>query len=250
MKPEKEEQDFENEEELEGADPFAEVAPEKVETQAEETVPSEAKNRQFRRLEQKYQAERESSIRLAAMLEARTEADKFRKETADVDENDAIARIYGTNTPEAREATRLLQKALQETQTKATDAAVEKFREEQRRGDAEVKRQQAHLDEMLENIEEEHGVDLTSNTPAARKARQGFFTLLEKLSPKENGVVKEYADALETWSLYQERQAKPAPSRAKEISARSMVKSGASSAPEQTAEDKAAEKYLKEIGIL
>lgn len=250
MPPEKE-SEFESEEDIEDIDPFAE--PEKVvnaPAEEDEITPKELKNRAMRRMEDKWRGEREANIALNARLEALSESQRFAKDTEGLDENASISRIYGTDSPEGKEATRLLQKALQETREKATESALERFREEQYKAEQEVVRQQDVLDGYLETIEDEFEVDMTSNSPAARKARQGFFTLLEKLSPKQNGVVTDYADPLETWELYQKTREKPNASRAKELSSRSMTKSGTSATEEQTPEDKATQTYLKSIGIL
>lgn len=198
-------------------------------------------NRRERRLQAKYQAERESSIALAARLEALTEAQKFSREnTPEVDET--IARIYGTNTPEASEATALLQKALSNVENRATEKALEKFREEQRQEREAVQQEEKSLDGMIEEIEDEYGVTLD------KQSKQGFFTLLEKLSPKDrDGNIKDYADHHAVWEELQARR-KPDSSRAKDLASRSMVKTGAS--PATSVEDDATARYLKEQGLL
>ena len=198
-------------------------------------------NRAERRLRAKLQAERESSIALAARLEALTEAQKFSREnTPEVDET--IARIYGTNTPEAAEATALLQKALANVENRATEKALEKFREEQQAEHESVSKEEENLDDMIEQIEDETGTELTDQT------RQQFFSLLERLSPKDSeGNVIEYADHRAVWDELQARK-QPQNTRAKDLASRSMTRTGGS--PSQSVEISSNERWLKEQGII
>jgi hypothetical protein len=198
-------------------------------------------NRRERRLQAKLQAERESSIALAARLEALTEAQKFSREnTPEVDET--IARIYGTNTPEAAEATALLQKALNNVESRATEKALEKFREEQQTERQSVQNEEKTLDGMIDEIEDESRTELDAQT------KQAFFSLLEKLSPKDSeGNVTQYADHHAVWEELQARR-QPQNTRAKDLASRSMVRSGAS--PATSVQDDATVRFLKENGII
>lgn len=198
-------------------------------------------NRRERRLQTKLQAERESSIALAARLEALTEAQKFSREnTPEVDET--IARIYGTNTPEAAEATALLQKAMSNVENRATEKALEKFREEQQKERDAVATEEKSLDSMIEEIEDETGTTLDGQT------KQGFFQLLEKLSPKDtDGNIIAYADHNAVWDELQARK-KPQVSRAKDLAARSMTATGSS--PKTGVEAESNERWLRENGII
>lgn len=211
--------------------------------QADETEESNEDkfNRRERRLQSKLTAERESSIALAARLEALTEAQKFSREnTPEVDET--IARIYGTNTPEAAEATALLQKAMLNVENRATDRALEKFREERQQEEDSVAKEEKSLDAMVEEIEDSTGKDMDGQT------KQGFFQLLEKLSPKDSdGNITAYADHNAVWDELQARKA-PVASRAKDIASRSMAKPGA--AVSTTVEQTATERWLTEQGII
>ncbi len=202
---------------------------------------TEARNRRERRLETKYRAERESSIALAAKLEVLTEAQKFSREnTTEVDET--IARIYGTNTPEAAEATALLQKALSNVENRATEKALEKFREEQKQQQEAVLNEEKTLDGLVEQIEDENHIEMDAQT------RKGFFTLLERLSPKDaEGNVVQYADHRAVWEQLQAAK-QPVHNRAKDLASRSMVRTGAS--PSSSVQDDATVRFLKENGII
>ncbi len=222
-------------------DPFGQPIEPVIEPETPVESDEEAGNRRERRLQAKLQAERESSIALAARLEVLTEAQKFSREnTPEVDET--ISRIYGTNTPEAAEATALLQKALLNVETRATEKALEKFREEQRVAADAVAKEEKNLETMVEEIEDQYNTNLDEPT------KRAFFTLLERMSPKDaNGEVKEYADHTAVWEeLNARRQAQP--NRARELAARSMNRTGAS--PQGTVEQSANERFLKEAGII
>ena len=212
-----------------------------TETQIEDELPEDLKNRHLRKVEQKLRVERESSIALAARLEALTEAQKFSREnTPEVDET--IARIYGTNTPEAAEATALLQKALANAENRATEKALEKFREEQLAEQQSVQKEEQTLDGMIDDIEDETGVDMDSQT------KKAFFSLLERLSPKDSdGNVKEYADHHAVWEELQARK-QPQNTRAKDLASRSVARNGAS--PATSVQDDATVRFLKENGII
>lgn len=216
-------------------------------TTSEKVVEEPHKNRFHRRLESKYQAEREANIALAARIEAMTEAQKFSKDTnsSNVDEN--LIKLYGSD-EKGLMAARITQDLLNRTREEASASALEAFQEHQESLDREVQESRNELDGFLEGIEDEFNVDLTSDTPAARKARQGFFVTLEKMSRKnEAGQVTDYADPFSTWEVYQS-QSRPDNNRAKDLASRSMVRSGASgdSKLEQTAQ----ERFLREAGII
>lgn len=217
--------------------------------EAEPVIPEPAKdddeqatNRRERRLAAKLQAERESSIALAARLEAITEAQKSREESGDVEYLKTIERIYGTNSPEAVEATELLKNALLSVEKRATERALEQFRAEREQEAEEVVSQEKRLDEMVEEIEDEVGSDMDKQT------KQGFFMLLEKLSPKDrDGNIIEYADHFAVWEELQARKQAPS-TRAKDLAARSMVQTGAS--PKTTVDADATERWLREQGLI
>lgn len=204
-----------------------------------------AKNRRERRLEAKLQAERESSIQLAARLEALTEAKKFQQET-EGDHLKALERLYGTETPEAREATEILKTVIKGASEEAKKQALEEFRAEQKRFQEEVKKNEGQLETMIEEIEDEYDVDLSSK--AAESVRSGYFKLLERMSPKDSdGNIVQYADAHAVWEVYQSQlQKKTNP--AKDIAARHMVSSGTPGAGESV--DKSTERYLLQNGLI
>lgn len=204
------------------------------------------RNRRERRLEAKLKAERESGIHLAARLEAITEAQKVRVDDS-VDYLKSIERIYGTDTPESREATEILKQALLEVKETAKREAIEAY---EGKADAErqaVKQAEETLDEMLEEIEDEFDVDLSS--PSGEKARKDFFKLMEKMSPKDkNGDILYYADHISVWETYQEKLARKPDTTAKDLSVRSMTRGQGEGKANLV--DTTNERFLRENGII
>lgn len=200
------------------------------------------RNRRERRLMEKLAAERESSSFLAGKLEARSEASKAVSEEADYLK--AVERIYGTDTPEAQLATDLLKKAILGAREDAKTQAIEEMRNDRKREIEEQRKEEAALDNMVDEIEDEYGVTLTDTQEKA------FFTLLERMSPKdENGDVIEYADPHAVWDVFQEKlKARPVDNRAKDLSSRSMVNSGSSK--ENNLNSDVTARFLKEQGII
>lgn len=226
------------------------LEPEKAETHEEEGEKDEnteqgikARNRREKRLVSQLQAEREEKIALSARLEAIEESRRMREGSEASEYQKKVEKIYGTDSPEAREATELLATALKGVEERATERALEKFREEQRIESEAVRKEESALDQMIETIEDEFELSLSE------QQKKGFFTLLEKMSPKnDDGNIIAYADPLSVWEVYSEKLKKKTDSRAKDLSSRSMVHSGAS--PESKLVDETMVRFLKEQGIL
>lgn len=229
-------------------DPFNETPVEEVPKQEEEEVVEDSlKNRRHRRLEQQLEAEKRSNIELAARLSERSEMDKFRQDTGSDNLDEELARIYGTETPETKQASQILQKAFDRFTERAEQRALERFQEMQESSVAEQREAEQTIDDELEGLEDAYNVDLTSNSAAARKARNDLLTLVERISPKDDeGNVKEYADFGEAFQILQNSQEKN--TRAKDLGSRSMVRSGASEPSKLEAT--AAERFLKDNGII
>lgn len=207
-----------------------------------EKQPESVKDRRHRRLEAKLAAEREANIRLAARLEAVAEA-----KNADTDDYlKSIERIYGTDSPEAQTATELLKTALKSVEDRAHQRALEDMRAERESEKAQVSKEEESLDLMIEELEDEHGIDLTS--ARAESTRKGFFTLLEKMSPKDSqGNIIAYADHNAVWEAFQDKLNKKPVNPAKSLASRSMTPSANSTAGTL---DTAGEQFLKENGII
>lgn len=231
-------------------DPFNEKAQVEAPVEGEKKEEEEVeplKNRRHRRLETQLQAEREANIEQAAIIRTLKETDKFRSETGSDDLDAELARIYGTETPEQKQASQILQKAFHRYGEQAETRALEKYKALQDESAKEQRENETFIDSQFEEIEDEFNYDLTSNAPSARKARTELIDLVAKLSPKDSdGNIIEYADFGSAFEILQ--QSKTKDTRAKDLGSRSMVKSGAS-APSKL-ESEAAERYLRDNGII
>lgn len=204
------------------------------------------RNRRERRLEAKLQAEREAGIELAARLQALTESQQARNETPS-EYLANVERIYGTDSPEAREATEILKQALLSVKEEAKREALEAYEERTSAETRAVVEAEAMLDDMIDEIEDEFDVDLSSKE--AEVHRTNFYRLLEKMSPKDrNGDILYYADPLSVWEVYMERTAPKKDDTARQLASRSMT-NGASSAPSDLSRE-TTERYLREQGII
>lgn len=220
--------------------PEKEEAPKADEPEEKEET-EEAKNRRERRLMARLQAEKESNIALNARLEALAEA-RQATNLPDADYLKKVERIYGTDSAEAKEATHILADALKGVKEEAKQEALAAFREEQEKAHAAVREEEKQLDSFIDEIEDEHNISLS------KAEQQGFFKLLEKMSPKDSdGNITAYADPHAVFEIFQEKTAKK-DTRAKDLSSRSMVQGGASG--DSKIQDDAATRQLREMGII
>lgn len=211
----------------------------------EEVGELKPRNRREKRLMKKLQEERESSMFLAGKLEAREDA----KRSLDSEERDYLGdveRIYGTDTPEARLATDLFKKALVGLREDAEERAVQRMQDLRKKEIEAERKAEAELDEIVEELEDTHNVTLTE------PQRTSYFKLLERMSPKdEHGRVTDYADPEAVWDIFKERltaRRSPEATRAKDLSARAMVQSGAPK--DNNLEGDVNERFLREHGII
>ncbi len=217
------------------------AAPADASTDDDDKGDAKPRNRRERRLMEKLQAEREAGQFMAGKLAAREEAKSSLTEEADYLKS--VERIYGTDSPEAQLATDLLKKAIVGAREEAKRDAIaemkaERAREVEAEGDATQE-----LDTMIEDIEDEYGVTLS------KPQQEAFFTLLEKMSPKRNGEVVEYADPHAVFEVFQDKLKTRVPdTRAKDLSSRSMVKSGAPK--ESNLDSDVSARFLRENGII
>lgn len=183
------------------------------------------KNRRHRRLEEQLQRERESNIALNERLKTLAEVDRTIKETSgEIDPR--LIRVFGT-TDEAKEIARHFTEILAETKESAREEALREIENQQAMLQEEQKGYESQIDSELESLEEEFGVDLTSDTPQARKTRREFLEMVQALSPKdEDGTITGYADFGSTFELYQGSRSKPDNTRQKEIADKTMQRSG------------------------
>lgn len=187
--------------------------------------------------------EKEISKRMSEFKPLSTEEKKEDKENL----VDAFTAIIGNDTPEKVSALRALERTITDLQDKATSATRQIEAEKQADYEAEQQLQQG-----LENIEDNFSVDLTSNTPQARKTRTEFLTFVEGIAPKDsNGEISDYPDFEKSFELFQALNKKTLEpnTKARELSSRSMTRSNDSSIiPKPTDQSwNGVEKYLSSL---
>jgi hypothetical protein len=201
------------------------------------------KNRAFRRLEQKYQEEREASIALNERLKVLSEVGKFRDDVGD-DTLKEVEAIFGTDTPEKAQATNILKKALSGMSETAVERALERFNASREDESGAVRTDDRTLDRYDEHWEDEYGIDMSDDN-----VRRGMYALTERLSSKdEDGNIREYADPDGVAEMFLAQREKASNSRAKELASRSSQRGGASSGSK--IEQDAMERALKDAGII
>ncbi len=223
----------------------------KAEEKKVEQAPEEGevrKNRRHRRLEQQLEEARLELEKERAYNQGRSEAQKFSQETNKDDTDPRFLRIYGDK-PETREAWQIQKELFSEYAEKIKQQTLQEIEEEQRKSQSEQREYESFIDSELESIEDEYNIDVTSDSPQARKVRREFLELVQTVSPKdEDGMVESYADFGEVFKLYQTKSAtKEDNSRRNEIASNSMKQGGAPNVDKATEDATLA--YLRQNGI-
>lgn len=214
-----------------------------------EEVPESIKNRQHRRLEQRLQAERESNIALNARLKA---YEDFKQNiTKEIPVDDRLVKIFGNDTPEKVELAKHFTEILSEYTGKAKKEAIEELKAEQARLASEeaeeIASYESKIESGLESIEDEYGVDLTSDK--ADKDRKSFLDLVTKIAPKdEDGSPVELPDLVGAYEIFKNSKPVTQNSRRTEIASRSMQQSGQASVKQDQMSEEA--RWLRQNGII
>ena len=134
----------------------------------------------------------------------------------------ALVKLVGNDTPEKREALKELAAHLDSLTDKAKNSFLEEMRAQEQEQKAEDTAAVEELNAGFESIEEEYGVDLSSNP----KQRAAFVEYLRKVSHKNaDGEVDQFADIPAAWEEFQERSKPQQASRAKELASRGLTRS-------------------------
>ncbi len=215
-------------EEALGVEPV--VLPEKEEESTDKEL-EPRKNRHHRRLEKQLEEERIARARSDARAEALLEMN-VGKTSDEVDP--LLIQLYGSE-ERGREAALIHQKLIDAAVARSEGKALEKFQAIQSEREQEVKQFESYLDTEFEALEDTYGVDLTSNAPAARKARNEMLEMLEDASPKdEEGNITNYASMDFVYKTYQATRKKDGVSQTqRDAASRTMVKGDVSTPQEK-----------------
>ena len=220
------------------ADIFGENKPTgEVEKEGESEQDEPKKNRHSRRWEAKYQAERESSIELAArvqemnkQIQQLTESQKYRQEIgSDVSDEGLKSwlEIYGDK-PEHRKAYEILQNKIIKPVSERAERLQEELEEIKNRDVVEskqVKEFEGFIGQEFERLEDSYDVDITSN----EELRNALIDEIRRISPKDSeGNIKEYGDFDAAMENIMEKSKKEDTGSQKrsEIASKSMANSG------------------------
>lgn len=147
---------------------------------------------------------------------------------------DIITRIIGNDTPEKVQAGKEFKKYLDTLEDKGAKRALAELQQQADAEQQEDVQAEEELSQGFETIEEEFGVDLTSNSPQARKTRSDFIDFVTRIAPKDReGQVVQFPDFEETYRLFKDTRKVDSNSKAKELASRSMNRSGDASAVAQ-----------------
>lgn len=163
-----------------------------------------------------------------------SETETFRKEIedtkGDADLSSVLERLIGNDTPEKVAVAREFQKTLMGIKDQARDEALTSFQKQALAERQAEKEADEALDDAFDSIEEAYGVDLTSNTPLAKKTRAEFVGFVQKIAPKDaSGNVTEYPDLSASFEVFNSmrgtQQKTQDNSRAKVIASRGLARS-------------------------
>ena len=145
--------------------------------------------------------------------------------------DDYWERLIGTDTAEklqmVKEAKQREERLLDQAEER-TFSRLSQRDQEAERADREAEEE---LDNAFESIEQNYDVDISSNTPQARKARQEFVSFVERIAPKNSeGEVIDYPDMHSAWETFSEiKKQNPQNLRAKELAQRGISRSAETS---------------------
>lgn len=195
----------------------------------------------------------EKQVEKALKKHTPTATEQFKAEVQgdDDDLTNVLTRIIGNDTPERVQAIKDFRKQLGSLEEKGAQRAMQQLEqqaEQQREQDVAA---QEELDTAFEEIEDTYSVDLSSNSPTARKTRSDFVDYIRKIAPKnEDGEVIAFPDLSAAYEEFAERSKKaPTNNRAKELAARGMQRStDASKQPAVGSTWKEVDKLFNKLG--
>lgn len=249
-------QDFPSADQMQNEDPdFLTPKPEGQQQTIDAPEGGEGKpNRHHRRISAKLEEERqalqevrEANIREAGRLEGLSEQRKFLEGLPNQPIDERLITLFGAD-ENGKKAAQITQSLLEDTAKRARAEALEDFQTSQREAANLVRQNSVFIDSQLEELEDESGVDLTSDSPAGRKNRTEFLDMWEKFSPKgEDGLIQEYADANEVFNVFKETRKSGTNAPNKALASRGMARGGPTN---QSLGDKTTEAYLRNAGII
>lgn len=198
---------------------------ESVETKEEETVVEEPKEEKPLPFHKDPKVQRFIDKEIEKRLKDIKPIEPERKSESN-DDDAYYTRLIGNDTPEKvamiREAKARDERLLSQAEERAFNRLSEREQEAMR----EDQEAEEELTNAIEGIEEAYDVDISSNSPQAKKIRTEFISFVERIAPKRNGEIIDYPDMNSAWETFSEVKRNTAPpSRAKEIASRGLSRS-------------------------
>jgi hypothetical protein len=172
---------------------------------------------------------------VAKALEGRGSVEKEFVHETKGDEDDYYARLIGNDTPEKLAMIKEAKARDEKLLTQAEERAYNRLTQSQQEEVQAERQAEEELETALDEIEEKFDIDITSNEPVAKKTRVDFLKFVERIAPKNgDGEITEYPDMMEAYETFKDMKSKPSSaSKAKDISSRSMGRSGDSATTEK-----------------
>lgn len=147
---------------------------------------------------------------------------QFKKDVEEINLPASFIKLVGNDTEEKKGVLKDLSNYFSTLKGEARQEFLEEMKQQEQQQVAEDTAALTELNTGFEQIEEEYGVDLTSDT----KTRAAFVEFLRKVSHKNaDGEVDQFADIPSTWETFQGMNRSQPASRAKELASRGMTRS-------------------------
>jgi len=155
-----------------------------------------------------------------------SEAERFREEVKDINLPPSFVKLVGNDTEEKVQVLKDLSSYFSTLKGDARKEFLAEMQEQEKQATEEDQKAVSELYAGFESIEEEHNVDLTSNSAQAQRTQEAFKEYLRKISPKDaNGEVTAFADIPAAWESFSQTNKPRSASRAKELASRGLARS-------------------------
>lgn len=185
---------------------------------AEKVAPST--NKRFKELLERIE-DKETEISELKRFKQEVESGKYSQQS-----NESIPQewveLFGENAKKAWEVNFSLLTKMEERLAKKLE---EQQALKQQAADQETRKWESHIEKQLIELEDSKGIDVTSDTPQAKKLRSDLKQIIEDFSPE--GTMIPFTKAYEILELKKGKTPSSTPAK-KEIAARSMSRSAGS----------------------
>lgn len=168
-----------------------------------------------------------------AKLEQTPRTESPRQEAEENPVVESFRAIIGDDTPEKVRALKELERSLSTMENKAAEKAAARYQSEVLAAQQAERENIAFLQNGIDTIEETFTVDLSSNSPIAKRTRNEFIDFVKRISPKNSdGEIVQYPDLIETFDVFNQTRKPAQNNEAKALASRGVQRTvEASKAP-------------------